>query len=112
MAPEFPEPDWKTLRKLREVALERFCQRILTEIDRIGSDSKVSFHDRYMRVFELLQRRDREMASAFDAPHRSRALIQLMAITSHRLLEPEELMRFSAPTRQFLASWVSDGDRD
>lgn len=111
MSPDFPEPDWKTLRQLREVALERFCQRILTEIDRIGSDSNASFHERYLRVYQVLQRRDRELANAFDAPRRSRALMQLIAITSHRLLEPEELMRFSPQTRQFIASWASDGER-
>ena len=40
-----PESDWKVFREVREVALERFCRRILEEVDRVvaaleDSDSK------------------------------------------------------------------------
>lgn len=31
-----PEADWKVLRRLHPLALERFCERVLCEIDGIG----------------------------------------------------------------------------
>jgi hypothetical protein len=30
---DFPESDWKVFRELREVALDRFCRRVLEEIE-------------------------------------------------------------------------------
>ena len=107
MSREFPESDWREFRQLRELALQRFCQRVLAEVERISSDPTKSFHDRYLRVYRLLQRRDRELGDAFNDPRRSRAMIQLATIHSQRLLEPEELLRFSVATRETLAAWAA-----
>jgi hypothetical protein len=102
MSRGFPESGWKVFRQLRELALERFCQRVLGEAEQIFSDSTASFHDRYLRVYRLLQQRDRELGDAFDDPRRSTAMMQLAIINSRRLLEPEELMRFTTSTREVL----------
>src|SRR5215813_7777767 len=48
MSHEIKESDWKLLRQLHPVALERFCRRILEELERINSDSAKSFHQRYL----------------------------------------------------------------
>ena len=103
MTREFPESDWKLFRQLREIALERLCERILNEVREISSDPAASFHDRYVRAFRLLERRDRELADAFNAPRRSQAVVQLARMESLRLLEPEELARFTTSTREVLA---------
>lgn len=100
---DFPESDWKLFREVRETALERLCERILHEVQEISSDPAAGFHDRYVRVFRLLERRDRELADAFDAPRRSQAMVQLARMNSLRLLEPEELARFTTSTREILA---------
>ena len=109
MSRDFPESDWKVFVQLRELALERLCERIVNEVDQISSDSAASFHDRYLRVYRLLQERDREVADAFNDPRRSQAMIQLARMKAMRLLEPEELSRFSTPTREFLAMLNEDG---
>lgn len=103
MTRQFPEPDWKVFRQLREQALERLCERILSEVEEISSDAEASFHDRYLRVYRLLQRQDREIADAFNDPRRSQAMIQLARMKALRLLQPEELTRFSTTTREVLA---------
>ena len=41
MMREIKESDWKILRQLHSVALERFCEQILFEIEEIRSDSAV-----------------------------------------------------------------------
>ena len=40
MEHEFPESDWKTFRELRQVALERFCKRVLDEVARFPPDTE------------------------------------------------------------------------
>ena len=36
---DFPERDWKAFREVRTGALERFCERILSEITGIANDT-------------------------------------------------------------------------
>lgn len=100
MVGDFPESDWKLFRQLHTVALERFCRRILAEVERVSALTTRSYHDRYLRVFKLIQKRNRELARAFDDPRRSRALQQLLAMYSIGLIEPAELARFSASTQE------------
>lgn len=38
MSRAIPEADWTILRRLRPLALERFWERVLREIDGIGRD--------------------------------------------------------------------------
>ena len=44
MKHEFPESDWKTFSQLRLVALERFCKRILDEVQRCPVDTERTYH--------------------------------------------------------------------
>ena len=95
----FPESDWRTFRELQPIALERFCQRTLEEVQTLLRDPSPTHRERYRSVFQLLRKRDHEIASAFDDPRRSRMVVQLVAIHAHGLREPEELGRFSDDTR-------------
>lgn len=96
------EPDWKRFRRLRELALERFYQRVLGEVERVSSDAEKTAHDRYHALFGLLRRRDEELANAFDNPRRSMAFQQLAWIVSLGLLTPEELAELTLETREVL----------
>jgi hypothetical protein len=93
------EPDWKVFRQLRPIALERFCQRVLDEIAGLAGDTTKTSHERYLAVFRLLERRDRELADAFNDMRRSTAYFLLGHIQSHDLLTEEEMARFSPETR-------------
>ena len=93
------EPDWKVFRQLQPLALDRFCQRVLAEVARLAADADKSHHERYLAVFKLLQRRDEELADAFNNPRRSTALIQLVRLRAEGLLTDEEFARFSDRTR-------------
>ena len=42
------EKDWRVFRKLREVALERFCTRVLDDAGRIAAERTKSAHARYL----------------------------------------------------------------
>jgi hypothetical protein len=56
MTRQIPESDWKIFRQLHPVALERFCERTLSEVGRLASDTGKSAHERYLAVFRLIQR--------------------------------------------------------
>jgi hypothetical protein len=96
---DVPESDWKVFRELRQHALERFCKRALEDVQTILRDGSRSHHKRYLGVFRLLRTRDDELAQAFNDARRSRMIIQLAAIQAYGLLEPDELERFTEPTR-------------
>lgn len=96
---DFPESDWKVFRELRELALERFCKRVLEELEPLRRDTSRSHHERYLDLFQFLRARDEELAHAFNDPRRSRMYVQLAAIHAYGLLEPHELGRFTARTR-------------
>ena len=99
MSDEIPEADWKTFRELRTVALERFCERVLAELVKLATDSPGSNHERYLAVYQLIKKRDKELAGAFDDFRRSTAVRQIAIIQSRGLWTEEELARFSAETR-------------
>jgi len=104
VSPAIYEADWKLLRQLHPVALERFTQRVLAEIERIASDVDKSCHERYLAIYEIIKLRDRELAEAFDDLRRSTAIVKLAYILSHDLLTEEELGRFSPDTREAIGS--------
>ncbi len=108
---DFPESDWKVFRELREVALDRFCRRVLDEIEPLRLNASRSHHERYLDVFRLLQERDQELANAFDDPRRSQMILQLAAMHAYGLLEPEEFVRFTPRTRAKVESFAEEVDR-
>jgi hypothetical protein len=60
MQHEVPESDWKAFRELRQVALERFCKRVLDEVPRFALDMQRSYHERYLELFRWLGERNEE----------------------------------------------------
>lgn len=103
------EADWKILRQLEPVALERFCQRVLTELVTLASDTSSGSHERYQSVYSMIDERNRQMAAAFDGLRRSAALLQLARMKSLGLISDEEFARFSTETQQAMALITGDG---
>jgi hypothetical protein len=102
MERQISESDWRIFRQLHPVALERFCERVLSEVGHLASDSGKTAHERYLAVYKLIQRRDKDLANTFHDPRRSEALLQLARIEFHGLLTEQESARFSSETRDAL----------
>jgi hypothetical protein len=100
MAQEIKESDWKLFRRLHGVALERFCQRVIEEVRSATNECADGYHDCYLKIFALLRRRDKAMASAFNDARRSNAFILLANIKEEGLLTDQELSEFSPETRE------------
>jgi len=100
----FPERDWKVFRELREVALERLCERALGDAMAVIENRDEPHHKRFLELFDLLVDRNQDIARGFDAPRRSAMLAQLSFIHSLGLLESDELARLSASTLEAIES--------
>jgi len=83
---DFPERDWKHLRALHRVALDRYCARILKECVAVVSDSTSSPQEQYLRLYRLLRERDASVATAFDDLRRSTATRRLASMVALDLL--------------------------
>jgi hypothetical protein len=106
-----PESDWKAFREIRELALQRFCERVLEELVALTQDRSRSTHERYLAVFRLIQERDEQLADAFNDPARSRMLLQLANICALGVLSSSELERLTRETRSILESLAKDSPR-
>src|SRR6266568_6163168 len=95
MSRDIPERDWKVFREIHRVA----CERVLSEIASASSASDQGAHERYLKVFEIVGDKDKELGALFDNPRRSSALGQLCMIASAGLFTDAELSRFSPETR-------------
>jgi len=102
------ESDWKLLRKLAPLALERYCQRVLEQIQQSSSQQSKNFHERYLEVYSLILERNKELAWAFDDHRRSTAWLRLRAINFLELLTEEELSGFSEEMRTSLEQQRQD----
>ena len=103
------EADWKVLRRVHPLALERYCERVLAEIERVMHNSGQSTHQRYLDIFQIVEQRDREMASIFNDPKRSNALTMLARIRSVGLLTEDEFSSLSPETRSAIKSLLGAG---
>jgi hypothetical protein len=103
------EIDWRLLRLLHPLALERFSERVLAEIEGVMHPGQ-SAQQRYLDVFEIVQQRGREMARIFDDQKRSRALMMLAQIHVKGLLTEEEFQSLSPETRGAVIDSVRSAD--
>jgi hypothetical protein len=100
---EIKEADWKIFKHIHAAALERFCQQILLEIERLNADDTKSFQQKYSAIYAVIQKRDKEVALIFNDFRRSTALIQLAAMKARGLLTEAEISQLSQETQNILA---------
>jgi hypothetical protein len=105
---EISEADWKVFRKLHPTVVNRYCQKVLREISRLGAEENKSDHERYLAVFQAIQNHDREIALLFNNPRRSSALMQMMAINNRELFTDEELSLFSNDIREMFSRFSDE----
>jgi hypothetical protein len=105
---EIKETDWKVLRRLHPLALERFCERVLAEVEHVIDNKARSAHERYLDIYRILGRRDRDIACLFNDLKRSRGLTMLAGIRSEGLLTEEEFSSLSPEARSVIEMLLSD----
>jgi len=98
------ESDWKRLRDLKPIALDRFCSRVLSDIEQACSDSGATSHQRYLAIYDLIQKQDKKLGQIFDGLSRSSAVGKLFLMRRAGLLTDEEIAGFSEDIRSAVAN--------
>jgi len=106
---QFPESDWKQWRKLSAAALERYCTRILDESAAFAND-KGTAHERYLRLYRHIHKRDDVMATVFNDQRRSTAFVQIAAAVTAGIIDFEELDVLSEETQAVIAFLTGEED--
>jgi len=100
MPNNFSEPDWKILSRLKPLALDRLCQRILQESGSIITRAQQGrYHNSYLDLYRHIHESDETMSRCFDDFKRSQALIILTNWWREKLITDEEFAAFSPDTR-------------
>jgi len=107
MSPNLPESDWKSLSRLKPLALDRLCARILREASSIIARANAGEHHRaYLDLYRHIHKNDEILGNCFDDWSRSHALRILLNWREENLLTEEEFAAFSAETRATVDSWL------
>lgn len=85
------ESDWQIFKKIKELALERFCAEALADFEEAIAKDDLSNHERYLYLYKLVENSDKQLSILFDGHSRSKAQLQLALIRSEGLVEDHEL---------------------
>ncbi len=94
-----PESDWRRFKEIHPRLLELYCSRILHELTVASERPGSSAHERYVKVYKLIEDRDKQLARAFNDFRRSTAIMQMGIMLRMKLLTDEDLRLFSEQTQ-------------
>lgn len=100
MSEHIPEKDWKRLRDLKVVALDRLCASILSECAQLTTTAGQTNHERFLALYRHIHERNEDIAQAFDDLRRSTAIPRLAAMYALGLLTSDELGQFTEETQE------------
>ncbi|MGB5614934.1 MAG: hypothetical protein WBM67_20035 [Sedimenticolaceae bacterium] len=93
------EKDWRTIRALKNEKLNAVCADILNEIYQEISNKEEQNHKAYLKVWEIVNTRDKDVADMFNDLRRSNAVYKLALWYKNGYLTEKELNEFSEETR-------------
>lgn len=94
------ESDWKIFKELKPIALERYCNQVMRDVDKKIHEEAGDAHDRYLEMYKIVRDGDKKLAYMFDGFSRSKALDQLVMYYDNGLLNDEEMTQLSDETRE------------
>lgn len=96
------ESDWKYLRSIKDLILNRHCEGILKVIDLILQNRKGEEHKSYIQIYSLAKRKDKEIATTYNDLKRSNALEKICHMRRHFAMTDEEFSKFSDETKDIV----------
>ena len=100
MPGEMKGSDWKKFRAIHEVALDRFCEKVVEEVKRIAADGALSNHEKYVDILQFMLARMKDIERTFDNPRHSTAVIALADMKEEGLVKDDELNEFGDEVRR------------
>ncbi|WP_019567928.1 hypothetical protein [Thioalkalivibrio sp. ALMg13-2] len=89
------ESDWKRFSRLKETALDRYCERALADCWATMEQEDRSNHERFLDLYQQLNEANERLAFIFDGHARSKALDQFRCMRHDGLIEDAELEGFT-----------------
>jgi len=111
MVYSIPETDWKKLRSLKDAALNTACERILLKISSVLEARGTESYKCYIKLWEIIQSEDKEIALMFDDLKRSTAIFKLASWRMNGLLSDDDLEKFTEETQERI-QLLSDINRE
>jgi len=99
MQDRIKESDWKKYRAVHQAALERFCDKVLSEIQYFIGERDKSSHARYLEIYKRIHERDETIADLFNDLKRSNAVFKLAGMRYQNLVTDDEYAQFSQDLR-------------
>jgi len=104
------ESDWKQFKKLRPLALQRYCKRVIQEVRQVLDEEVQDAHEQYLKMYKKVDEGDRKLAKLFDGGFsRSKAFIHLLMFYREDLIKDDELRRLSDENYSRIKSIVDGG---
>jgi hypothetical protein len=100
------DSDWKKYHELHALALDRFCQGVLSDAQTIAQNEALSAHARYRTLYRLMRSRDKDLARAFNTGRRSEVSLSLLLMVAYDLLSDEDLSVLSEGLRHRISEAV------
>lgn len=72
------ESDWKVFKKVSPFALQRYCEKVMRDVEQIIQDKQGDSHERYLTMYKIIRDGDKKLAIMFDDFSRSKATYQLV----------------------------------
>lgn len=72
-----------------------FCEKSFEEFSEVINNKGEHIHDRYLLLYELVQKRNKKMRYLFDGLSRNKAPLQLMAMRGEGLADEMLLSKLS-----------------
>ena len=98
------ERDWKHTKKLKPELLNVLCARINKKSEALLSDTTLSDHEKFLKLYSHIQDTNEVVAECFDDWRRSTLFFRLLALQRHDLLKEEHIRELSDDIQQKLVS--------
>ena len=102
----FPESDWKQLRKIKDEMLASVCEETFIQIEALSEKRTGREHEAYLELWKGIQEGDEKIAEMFNDLKRSNALTKLISCRQYGFLSDENLAKFSQETQSLIEKLI------
>jgi len=102
----FPERDWKQLRKIKDEILASACEKIFKKIESISEKRTGCEYNAYLDLWKVIQKEDNKIAEMFNDLKRSNALTKLITWSQYGFLSDKNLAKFSQETQDLIEKLI------
>ncbi|MDC9729742.1 MAG: hypothetical protein PSN04_10535 [Methyloprofundus sp.] len=93
-----PEQDWKKIRSLKDKVLNAVCADILNEINKEYMAKGNDNHKAYLKTWDIVNTKDKDIADMFNDLRRSNAIFKLALWYQQGYLTDNDAKEFTEQT--------------